>query len=134
MWGPWTGSESMETDLAAMPNYDLIREGFAYTFNVLRETLRLHSIVPTVTRAPAEDDEVNGYFIPKGSKVVINIWGVHHDPELWPGGDVNSFRPERFNEDFNQWAFLAFINGPRNCLGQHLALMEGRIILGLLVR
>ena len=30
--------------------------------------------------------------------------------------------------------FLPFIDGPRNCLGQHLALLEGRVILAYLVK
>lgn len=43
-------------------------------------------------------------------------------------------RPERFEEEFDIYNFNAFINGPRNCLGQHLALLEARIVLSLLVQ
>jgi len=32
------------------------------------------------------------------------------------------------------WAYLPFINGPRNCLGQHFSLLEARLVLGLLVQ
>ena len=30
--------------------------------------------------------------------------------------------------------FLPFIQGPRNCLGQYLALLEARVVLGTLVK
>jgi cytochrome P450 len=31
-----------------------------------------------------EDDWYNGYFIPKGSVVMINWWAFHYDPEYYP--------------------------------------------------
>lgn len=34
----------------------------------------------------------------------------------------------------DQFAFLGFIAGPRNCIGQHFALLETKIVLSLLVQ
>lgn len=47
---------------------------------------------------------------------------VHNDPEVWK--EPRSFRPERLEEKYDPYAYLPFINGPRNCLGQNLALLE----------
>lgn len=55
--------------------------------------------------------------------------------------DPTAFRPERFmpggeydefDESIRAYMFLPFIQGPRNCLGQHLALLEARIVLAAL--
>jgi cytochrome P450 len=40
------------------------------------------------------------------------------------------FRPDRFDQPFeHQYAFTPFSGGPRNCIGQHMAMMEVRIAL-----
>ena len=44
------------------------------------------------------------------------------------------YKPERFLEQVDQFAFLGFIAGPRNCIGQFFALMETKIVLGLLLK
>ena len=31
-----------------------------------------------------EDGWYKGWFIPKGSILMINIWGIHYDPEKFP--------------------------------------------------
>lgn len=62
----------------------------------------------------------------------ILIKATHSNEKLWP--EPQEFKPERFEEQFEMYNFNAFINGPRNCLGQHLALLEARIILSLLLQ
>ena len=56
--------------------------------------------------------QVGGKYLPKGTEVHINIWGVHHDAAHWPLPE--SFRPERFlsgaegAQDRHPNAFLGF--------------------------
>jgi cytochrome P450 len=45
---------------------------------------------------------------------------VHNDPKNWK--EPRRYKPERFDEPYDPYAFLPFINGPRNCLGQHLTI------------
>eukprot|EP01087_Luapelamoeba_hula_P019070 TRINITY_DN6268_c0_g1_i1.p1 TRINITY_DN6268_c0_g1~~TRINITY_DN6268_c0_g1_i1.p1 ORF type:complete len:589 (-),score=81.26 TRINITY_DN6268_c0_g1_i1:32-1798(-) len=70
--------------------------------------------------------------IPKGTKIVIPIAAIHHDPHLWP--DPSAYKPERWEQPLvHPFAWLGFIGGPRNCIGQHFALLESKIVLAYLV-
>ena len=63
--------------------------------------------------------------------------GMQRSPALW-GPDVHAFRPERFLAEnagtVPPNAFRPFEKGPRNCIGQELALLEVKIILVLTIR
>jgi len=110
-----------------------------YTLAVLKESLRKYSIVPVVSRElSADQDELSGYSIPKGTMVIISIRGVHakyknptdFDPgRFLPGGEYDAF-----DDDIRPFMFLPFIQGPRNCLGQYFAMMEARYVLSFLLK
>lgn len=64
---------------------------------------------------------------------MVLIQGVHHRDDIWPKAD--EFQPERFlTKNPEPFTFLPFIDGPRNCLGQYLALLESKIVLATLVQ
>jgi len=104
---------------------------------ILREALRKYSVVPLVMRIAANDDVVPkqesglgfDFTIPKGATIMAGIEGVHHRPDIWPSPET--FVPQRFfdMDAVDPYAFIPFINGPRNCLGQHFSLMETQLIL-----
>ncbi|KAJ8693930.1 hypothetical protein PTI98_008872 [Pleurotus ostreatus] len=75
--------------------------------------------------------------IPKGSIVIVDIYGLHLNPVHW-GPDVTEFRPDRFiDTESYRWprdAFLAFSSGPRSCIGQRFSTTESACILASLVR
>lgn len=48
-----------------------------------------------------EDDFYDGYFIPKGTVVIPNVWELNHDPEVY-GPDANDFNPARYLNDQGQ--------------------------------
>ncbi|XP_047941656.1 premnaspirodiene oxygenase-like [Salvia hispanica] len=87
---------------------------------VIKETMRLHPAFPMVSRASKEEQMINGYTIPAGEWVVVNIWGMHRDPRYWK--DPEMFKPERFEDqslDFvdGECHFLPFGAGKRMCPG-----------------
>ena len=110
---------------------------------VLRETLRKRSVVPLVMRIAVDDDVFpasesglgHDVTIPKGCTVAVGIEGVHHRSDMWPAPE--KFIPQRFMEEamdqVDPYAFIPFINGPRNCLGQHLSLAETQIVLSYMM-
>uniref|UniRef100_A0A0E0K028 Cytochrome P450 n=1 Tax=Oryza punctata TaxID=4537 RepID=A0A0E0K028_ORYPU len=71
--------------------------------------------------------EVQGYTIPKGTNIIMNICAIHCKPDVWV--DPNRFMPERFMEtDTNFFGkhpeFILFGGGRRICLGLPLAYMQ----------
>ena len=109
----------------------------------LKEALRKYSVVPCVARRTIADltllddkDHHHQYHIPAGSPVIINIQAVHLNPDLWP--QPHQYKPDRFlpphSNRLEPFTFLPFIAGPRNCLGQHLALLESKMVISLLVQ
>jgi cytochrome P450 len=105
----------------------------SYLDRVIKETLRLHSIVPIVDRYSVEETELLGYKIPAGLTVSVNILGIHRNEKYYKM--PNTFDPDRWLDDtLNPHAFVPFSDGPHNCIGKKMALIEAKIILSSLVR
>ncbi|KAB2604699.1 premnaspirodiene oxygenase-like [Pyrus ussuriensis x Pyrus communis] len=63
---------------------------------VVKETLRLHSPAPLCRKREARNMvQIGGFELPVKSKVIINLWAMGRDPEIW-GADAECFKPERF--------------------------------------
>ncbi|KAJ7819336.1 cytochrome P450 [Mycena olivaceomarginata] len=100
------------------------RSAMPYCEAVVREVFRWRPIVPlAVPHATTEDDVYEGFFIPKGTTVLPNIWAMVHDESMYPNPD--KFDPERFlnadgqlNSDDH---ILGFGFGRRICVGRHAA-------------
>jgi cytochrome P450 len=97
-----------------------------YLRQIVDETLRLYPPAPTMLRTAAEDDEVCGHHLPRGSVVGVLPWVIHRHRALWDEPD--RFDPERFAPEAvaarSRYAYLPFAIGPRVCIGASLALIE----------
>ncbi|KAE8782125.1 cytochrome P450 84A1 [Hordeum vulgare] len=97
---------------------------------VIKETLRLHPPIPMLNHENAEDCVVDGYSVPRGSRVIINVFAIGRDINAWKDPDM--FRPSRFmagegeaaGVDFKGgcFEFLPFGSGRRSCPGMALGL------------
>jgi cytochrome P450 len=109
---------------------------FEFAAQVIQEALRLYPPFWMVDRMALSDDRVGDLAIPRGSTVVVFVYGVHHSPQYWPNPE--SFDPERFskaNENPHpQFAFLPFGAGPRGCIGYNYATLQILLILSVLLR
>lgn len=105
-----------------------------YTRMLMDETLRLRSPVFITARDVLEDDMVGGYAIPKGSMVLIYPFGTHRHPDYWERPD--EFYPDHFLPEVAntrpRYAYYPFGAGPRICIGNHFALMEGVILIAII--
>ncbi|TDL20079.1 cytochrome P450 oxidoreductase OrdA-like protein [Rickenella mellea] len=98
------------------------RERLPYVDAVLKEVLRWNPVAPMgLPHVNTEDDVYDGYFIPKGSILMANIWQITHDPETYH--DPFEFKPERYlgeNPEPDSHT-LNFGFGRRICPGKELA-------------
>jgi cytochrome P450 len=62
---------------------------------------------------------------------MIPIYALHRNALLWD--DPDAFRPKRFAEKPQRYAYLPFGDGPRICIGASFALQEAVIILATLL-
>jgi cytochrome P450 len=103
---------------------------------VLEESLRLYPPAWVVTRSADADDEIGGFPIPAGSRVLVSPYVTQHDPALWD--DPEGFDPERFapgaQEGRPRYAYYPFGGGPHLCIGAGFAMMEATIVLATVAR
>lgn len=100
-----------------------------YLDALVKEILRIRPPVPVAaTRRMTEPFELSGFTIPAGVPILVNAYGLHHDPELYP--DPQKLRVERFlGTSPDNYAYLPFGGGARRCIGSPLASLEIRIVL-----
>ncbi len=123
---------ALEADAAASAG-PLDPRDLPFATAVFDEALRLYPPAWLITRQAAEDDDIEGLRVPAGSLVIVSPYVVQRRAALWPEPD--RFRPERFLEAAPQrFAYLPFGAGPRLCIGQGFARLEGPLILANLAR
>ena len=102
-----------------------------YALQVLKEGMRLYPPAFILARRALRDVTVGGHRIQKNDLAVINIIGMHRRPAYFP--EPLRFDPDRFAPEaekaIRKHAYLPFGAGPRICIGNHFALMEGHVLL-----
>lgn len=105
-----------------------------YTEMLFAEAMRLRPPVWAFGRQALQDFELGGYLIKQDSLLILSPWVMHHDPRWWPEPD--RFDPLRFSPEQkagrNKFTYFPFSHGPRNCIGEPFAWMEGALILATL--
>ncbi|KAK3674888.1 hypothetical protein LTR78_005232 [Recurvomyces mirabilis] len=102
-----------------------------YVAQCVKETMRWRPVTPLAfPHALAEDDWVDGMFLPKGTVIIINAWGMQHDPTRFK--DPERFDPDHFdgcttlatdlaNGAWEKRDHYGYGAGRRFCPGAHLA-------------
>jgi cytochrome P450 len=102
-----------------------------YAMQVFKEAMRLYPPAYAIGRKTTREVMLGEVRIPKHTEVVVNTFGMHRDPKLFPNPD--RFEPDRFEPGLEKQlprnAYLPFGGGTRVCIGNHFALMEGQLIL-----
>ena len=100
----------------------------SYAMACVNEGMRLFPPAWAMDRVTINDDQFENYSWEKGTIIISNFYGLHHDPEFWDNPD--KFDPERFLRSKKlPDNFFPFGAGPRMCIGNHFALMEMVIVI-----
>ncbi|CAN0910636.1 Geraniol 8-hydroxylase [Linum grandiflorum] len=108
-----------------------------YLQAIIKETFRLHPASPLlIPRNASADVEICGFTVPKGAQILVNLWAMGRDPDIW--NNPTSFMPERFmgsEIDFRGSSFelIPFGGGRRICPGLPWVMRMLPLILGSLV-
>ncbi|KAF6142392.1 hypothetical protein GIB67_033819 [Kingdonia uniflora] len=129
----------MEID-ANVPQGRLLEEAdvtnLPYFLSIITETLRMYPGGPLlVPHESSEECVIQGYTIPRGTMLMVNLWALQNDPKLWD--KPHEFRPERFeNLQGNRDGFklMPFGTGRRGCPGENVAMRVMGLALGSLLQ
>ena len=135
------GSADPDAVAAKLTSNAALLNRLPYTHAVIKETLRLYPPVSSIREGEpgfAVADDQGRLFPTEGFLVWANPQAVHRDPEYWSKPD--EFWPERWLTIRNdprhpiKGAWRPFEYGPRNCIGQELAVIEMKVVLVMAVR
>lgn len=107
---------------------------------ICSETLRFYPALPFTTRVAVNDTFILGTRVPKGTTVAWCADAVNRDKNLWgPDGDI--WNHERWlgpgkattGGAKNNFSFLTFAAGPKNCIGQAWARAELACLVAAMV-
>lgn len=103
---------------------------------VLQETLRLYPPAWGQPRESLGEDVIQGCPIPAKAQLVVSQYVTHRHPDFWD--DPEEFKPERFMgeraNERHRYAYFPFGGGPRICIGNNFAMMEGQLILATILQ
>ncbi|KAI8099975.1 cytochrome P-450 cyp509A1 [Halteromyces radiatus] len=132
--------DGMEPPIDILPTADQVKK-FNYLNQVIKETLRINGPVVSLVspRLTTNDVTLSNVLIPKDTLVNVNIYDLHHNPNVWMKPDV--FDPERFapggeadQQAGGGMAWIPFANGQRMCVGNMFSINEQRVLLACLLR
>ncbi|XP_062850878.1 steroid 17-alpha-hydroxylase/17,20 lyase [Trichomycterus rosablanca] len=105
------------------------RGNLPYLEATIREVLRIRPVSPLlIPHVALSDSSIGEYAVQKGTRVIVNLWSLHHDEKEWKNPEL--FDPERFLDEkgntlcYPSVSYLPFGAGVRVCLGEALAKME----------
>ncbi|KAI3773733.1 hypothetical protein L1987_48264 [Smallanthus sonchifolius] len=114
-----------ESDMSNLP----------YLGCIIKETMRMFPAGPLLPHESAEDCTVGGYHVPKGTMLLVNVWGIQNDTNIW--GDPKTFKPERFEglEGYRDgFKLMPFGFGRRSCPGEGMSMRLVGLGLGSLIQ
>ncbi|MBF5000504.1 cytochrome P450 [Nocardia sp. BSTN01] len=126
-----TRARAQSRELPAEIAYDTLPK-FTVLDSIMKESLRLNAPVPGLFREAVRDTEIDGYFIPAGTRVSANAIVNHYNPELWSDPfrfDPERFSPERAEDKSHKFAWMPFGGGVHKCIGLYFGQLEIKTVM-----
>ena len=118
-----------------LPTFEDVAQ-LKYTEMVLAESMRLYPPAWALGRLALEECDIGGYVVPKKSLVLMSQFVMHRDPRYFD--DPLQFDPNRWSaearESRPQFSYFPFGGGPRRCIGEGFAWMEGILLIAALAQ
>uniref|UniRef100_A0A1B6DZH4 Cytochrome P450 n=1 Tax=Clastoptera arizonana TaxID=38151 RepID=A0A1B6DZH4_9HEMI len=112
-------------------------QNLTYLDRVLKETMRVYTIIPYIARKVTEEiDLQSGYKIPKGCSVLLPFFRLHRNPDCFPNPKV--FDPDNFLQERisarSSYSYCPFSAGVRDCIGKKFAIYQVKISIVYIIR
>lgn len=76
--------------------HKLNTRGEEYLQHFVQEVRRMYPFTPLLGARPRHEFEWSGYTFKEGTLVLLDVYGLLHDPEIWP--QPEEFKPNRFKD------------------------------------
>jgi len=99
-------------------------------YSVIKETMRAHSPAAwPFYRVALVDHKIGEFAVKKGTWIRVELLALSHHRKYHQSPE--DYNPGRWKETarIDPYAFVPFAAGPRNCIGQHLAIAETKVII-----
>jgi cytochrome P450 len=107
-----------------------------YAEMVLAESMRLYPPAWVIGRRNKEAYQIGDYFIPPRSIFIMSQYVTHRDPRFFENPEV--FNPQRWTPEARslrpKFSYFPFGGGPRLCIGESFAWMEGILVLATIIQ
>uniref|UniRef100_A0A1W7HBP2 Cytochrome P450 n=1 Tax=Scoparia dulcis TaxID=107240 RepID=A0A1W7HBP2_SCODU len=135
-WQTRVRDEVNEVSQGQIPDIDMLRK-MKQLHMVIQETMRLYPPAPTLAREAFKDMKIGNILVPKGVNIWTMVATLHTDTTIW-GPDALEFKPQRFENGIagackSPGCYIPFGFGQRVCVGQHLAMVELKLLMALIV-
>lgn len=129
-------AELAELSLDDANDWDALNR-LVYLDALLKEVLRLYTIVPSTGRQTTRPTTIGGRRYCAGVTLWINMYGLAHDSEYFP--DPYELRPERWLHQQSEtlppaYSYIPFSGGPHVCIGRKYSLLLMKLLTVRIVR
>ncbi|RDV15367.1 cytochrome P450 [Pontibacter diazotrophicus] len=102
-----------------------------FTRMIFTESMRMYPPIYIIARQALEQFAIGNYVVPGGTIVLMSPYLIHRDSRFHP--DPQQFNPyswaQRPDGHYPKFEYFPFSEGPRSCIGQHYAWLEGILVL-----
>ncbi len=140
-WAWYLLSQNPEAEAELHEELDHVLEGrlpqaedipkLKYTRMVFGESLRLYPPSYVIPRQALEDFAIDKYIVPRGTIILMSPYLIHRDPRFHP--DPEKFNPHGWDQHSHsqnsKYEYFPFSRGPRSCIGEPFAWMQGVLVL-----
>jgi cytochrome P450 len=107
-----------------------------YTRMIFGESMRIYPPSYVIPRQAREDFPIDKYIVPRDSIILMSPYLIHHDSRFHP--DPEKFDPHAWDDHSHglnsKYEYFPFSRGPRSCIGEPFAWMQGILVLATIAQ